>query len=178
MPSSYYLFLFRIAHRAFSGMAFGLLMRIPFRTNPHALGIYITSHLFILLSPCAFIAADYILLGRIVRHLAADRYLPISAHKVSRYFVISDVVTFLIQAGGGGLSTSQDEGMRNIGGNIFLAGVILQLVSFGIFTILYVWFGFQVYRKDKVLWNTPGWKPLFFALGWTCIGFLIRSVYR
>lgn len=33
-------------------------------------------------------------------------------------------------------------------------------------------------RKDEKVWNHAGWKPLFYALGFTCIMFLIRSVFR
>lgn len=33
-------------------------------------------------------------------------------------------------------------------------------------------------RKDKFLWSRKGWKPLFAALGFTCIMFLIRSFFR
>lgn len=34
------------------------------------------------------------------------------------------------------------------------------------------------YLNDKALWNKPGWKPLYWALGFTCICFMIRSVFR
>lgn len=32
--------------------------------------------------------------------------------------------------------------------------------------------------QDQHLWSRPGWKPLHWALGFTCICFLIRSVFR
>ncbi len=28
-------------------------------------------------------------------------------------------------------------------------------------------------KNDPEVWNKPGWKPLYWALGWTCIGFLV-----
>ncbi len=33
-------------------------------------------------------------------------------------------------------------------------------------------------KEDPLVWNSKGWKPLYYCLGWTCIMFLIRSIYR
>ncbi|ADV20937.1 integral membrane protein [Cryptococcus gattii Ru294] len=157
----------------------GMALRIAFRTNPHSSGLYIVCYLFVVLSPCAFLAGDYILLGRLVQYLDAHHYLrPLRAQLVSWIFIISDVTTFLIQAAGGGLSTASDVQTAQTGGHIFLAGIAAQLVSFMFFTIACLIFGIRAWREDKELWQRPGWKPLFFALGFTCICFLIRSVYR
>ncbi|KIR37185.1 integral membrane protein [Cryptococcus deuterogattii MMRL2647] len=157
----------------------GMALRIAFRTNPHSSGLYIVCYLFVVLSPCAFLAGDYILLGRLVQYLDAHHYLrPLRAQLVSWIFIISDVTTFLIQAAGGGLSTASDVQTAQTGGHIFLAGIAAQLASFMFFTIACLIFGIRAWREDKELWERPGWKPLFFALGFTCICFLIRSVYR
>ena len=43
------------------------------------------------------LAADYVLLGRLVRHLGMDRYLRIPARRTTKIFVLSDVTTFLIR---------------------------------------------------------------------------------
>ncbi|GMK58928.1 hypothetical protein CspeluHIS016_0603700 [Cutaneotrichosporon spelunceum] len=155
--------------------AIGLALRIALRKDPHSLGLYISMYMFVVLSPCAFLAADYILLGRMVKHLKASRYLFLNPDKVSWTFVLSDIITFCIQAAGGSMSTS--DGLHKVGSNIFLAGLILQLMSFALFSMLYVIFLFRV-RKDSMLWSHPGWKPLYFALGFTCIMFLTRSVFR
>lgn len=32
--------------------------------------------------------------------------------------------------------------------------------------------------RDAVLWNHPGWHALNWVLGFNCIMFLIRSVFR
>lgn len=47
--------------------------------------------------PCAFIAADYVLLGRLAVYLGAPEHLVISPRRVTPLFVCSDLVTFLIQ---------------------------------------------------------------------------------
>jgi len=52
------------------------------------------------------------------------------------------VITFCIQAAGGGLSTSQT--LHDVGSNIFLAGLALQLASFFLFSCLWAVFLFRV----------------------------------
>ena len=166
------------------GYGVGLVMRIPFRQNPHSKGVYIVQYLFLVLSvslprgfisvesrrartdpvhdfvlrarllayspaylaqPCAFLAADYILLGRIVSHLTGDSHLkPVKPSKVTLFFVLSDVATFLIQAAGGGLSISDNRKTSDAGQKIFLAGICLQLASFAFFTGLWALFGWRV----------------------------------
>lgn len=63
---------------------------------------------FVVLSPCAFIAGNYILLGRLSRHLNVGHYLLVNPAKITKIFVASDITTFLIQASGGGLSTADN----------------------------------------------------------------------
>jgi hypothetical protein len=53
--------------------------------------------IFPLLQPCAYIAADYVLLGQLGRHLCADQFLVIPARRITIVFIMSDVTTFLIQ---------------------------------------------------------------------------------
>ncbi|ODO06208.1 hypothetical protein L198_01440 [Cryptococcus wingfieldii CBS 7118] len=38
-------------------------------------------------------------------------------------------------------------------------------------------FGIRAYQ-DSAIWKKPNWEPLYFALGFTCLFFLIRSVFR
>ena len=169
----------------FTGYGVGLVMRIPFRQDPHNKAVYIVQYLFLVLSvsrhrgqsgsvstnsvlvivvscplarssdrplarsptpqPCAFLAADYILLGRIVSHLNGDSHLkPVKPSKVTLFFVLSDVATFLIQAAGGGLSISDNRKTSDAGQKIFLAGICLQLASFAFFTGLWALFGWRV----------------------------------
>ncbi|KAK4686239.1 hypothetical protein P7C73_g3894, partial [Tremellales sp. Uapishka_1] len=187
--------------------AIGLVLRIPLRTNVQSNGLYIVMYLFVVLSvsanfqtpihlppragstlvaladicpqPCAFLAADYILLGRIVDHLDASRHLrPLQPKRVSWVFIVSDIITFLVQAAGGGVSDNTNPKIANIGSKIFLAGIAAQMASFALFTIMWLIFIIRVKSRDAVLWNRPGWKKLNFALGFTCICFLTRSVYR
>ena len=82
--------------------------------------MYILYYLFVTLSPCGFIAAEYVLLGRIARWVNGDRHLLISPRRITLVFVLSDVTTFLIQGGGSGLSISNSPSMRDIGSHVSL----------------------------------------------------------
>ncbi|WVQ70919.1 hypothetical protein IAR50_000444 [Cryptococcus sp. DSM 104548] len=154
----------------------GFVIRIIFRQNVHRIFTYAIANLLVILPPCAFLAADYVLLGRLVVYLDAGHCIrPLNARLVSRVFILSDVVTFFIQAGGGGLSSVGS--FANIGSKIFLVGIAAQLVSFCAFTVLYIVFGIRAH-KEKAIWTRPNWKPLYFAMAPTCVFFIIRSVYR
>ena len=64
---------------------------------PESKGLYIVEYLFVVLSPCAFIAANYVLLGRLARHVDCSKYLLVPAKRITIIFIASDISTFLIQ---------------------------------------------------------------------------------
>ncbi|KAF9535202.1 RTA1 like protein-domain-containing protein [Crepidotus variabilis] len=166
--------------------ALGLGLRFGLHSDPHSSGLYITQYLFVTLSPCAFIAATYVLLGRLARALDAERYLLISSRKLTTIFIISDVVTFLTQAGGGGITSSgTNPNNRIIGPKIFLAGLAAQLASFALFSAIFAVFLYRVYTKEKSLWRIDNHKPWYIrwtalagAMVLSCIGILVRSSFR
>ncbi|KAG6809870.1 hypothetical protein H0H92_014352 [Tricholoma furcatifolium] len=131
--------------------AVGFILRFVVRADPDSIAIYAVENMFIILSPCAFIAADYVLLGRLARHLGAEKHLLVPAHKITKYFVISDVVTFIVQASGGGLSASANSAV--LGSRIFLVGLILKLVSFTFFIVVYATFLIRVRTKETRIWT-------------------------
>ncbi|KAG6857110.1 hypothetical protein H0H87_009671 [Tephrocybe sp. NHM501043] len=185
--------------------AFGISTRFGLHLHPQSRGLYIVEYLFVVLAPCAFIAADYVLLGQLARHLGASEYLAIPAHRITRVFVASDITTFLIQAAGGALSASANNTHSNLIGSrvrvltgitsvsrnsdptsqIFLAGLAIQLVSFATFTSIYLVFLYRVRKHKKDTWYQDSskawyndWRALGFVLFLSCIGILIRSLYR
>ena len=57
-------------------------------------------------------------------------------------FVTSDVVSFLTQAAGSGIASSNDwtGKEKDVGVGVLIAGLVLQLVTFGFFLVVVVWF--------------------------------------
>ncbi|KAI0070246.1 RTA1-like protein [Panus rudis PR-1116 ss-1] len=163
----------------------GLGLRYGLHAHPESKGIYIAEYLFVVLSPCGFIAADYVLLGRLSRWLKCDSHLYIRPTRITIVFVTSDVVTFLIQAAGGSVSTSNSPDTALAGSRIFLAGLALQLLSFLFFSTVYARFLYRVYKYEPQVWSRDAgkpwykdWRSLGAALFLSCIGILIRSIYR
>ncbi|KAG7096893.1 hypothetical protein E1B28_004299 [Marasmius oreades] len=165
--------------------AFGISVRFGLHLHPQSKGLYIVEYLFVVLSPCAFIAAVYVLLGRLARYIECDKHLLVSPRKITLVFVSSDVMTFLIQAAGGGTTTANDPDLIMIGSRIFLAGLALQLASFVVFSMIYIIFLYRVRFHEPTAWQMDAsqkwyddWRALAAALFVSCIGILVRSVYR
>ncbi|PPR07047.1 hypothetical protein CVT26_005248 [Gymnopilus dilepis] len=172
--------------------ALGLAFRFGLHSHPESKGIYIVEYMFVVLSPCAFIAADYVLLGRLAKHLNADKHLLVRSRRIT--------ITF---AAGGGLTASANQPAKALAGSrvgavifwdytfvltlhqIFLAGLVAQLLSFLCFTGIYIVFLYRVWRYEPEIWARDNnkkwrksWQALAFALIVSCIGILIRSGYR
>ncbi|WRT63495.1 uncharacterized protein IL334_000400 [Kwoniella shivajii] len=173
-------------------MALGFAVRIGLTSNPGSMGVYIVMTLFTLLSPCAFLANDYIILPRLVAWLDAEEQLFIRPSRVVRIFVWSDVFTFWLQAGGGGLSAARDSpSLQKIGLYVALVGLILQCLSFMTFIGLAVVFGRRIKKTSKwtktpnnaqgytvSLWWKEDWRSIYFAILWTSIGIMVRCIFR
>ena len=159
----------------------GLGLRWGLHSNPESKGIYIAEYLFVVLSPCGFIAANYVLLGRLSRWIRCDKHLLIKPQKITLVFVLSDVVTFLVQATGGSVSVSNSATLSLTGSRIFLAGLALQLLSFLFFSLLYIRFLWRVYKLEDPVWVRDqakpflqDWRSLAIAMFISCIGILVR----
>lgn len=113
----------------------GYILRIVCRTNQQSIALYAVANLFVILSPAAFLAFNYMMYSRLVTAIDEDitsnskrstrsRFSLLPPRLFGRIFVWSDVITFLIQAGGGGLQVQSST--ADIGNKLFLIGVILQ----------------------------------------------------
>ncbi|KAK7681659.1 hypothetical protein QCA50_015393 [Cerrena zonata] len=178
----YYMLAMLIAEFTFTA---GIALRIPLHDDPTKLGLYVAENSLIVLSPVGFIAANYVLLGRLSRWLKCNNYMLIRPERITIFFVASDVITFFVQAAGGGISASGDASKGKLGARIFLVGLILQAVSFLFFTVMYIQFLYRVRSNDPRIWSRDAgkgilndWRALAAALFASCIFILIRSVYR
>ncbi|KAJ7679732.1 RTA1 like protein-domain-containing protein [Mycena rosella] len=195
---------FRLGRRPFmltltlgmTAMAAGFLLRIVFSNSPDSLGLYIIMDMFILLSPCAFLATDYMILARLASTFdkeVVESCLLIRPSRIVRFFVWSDGITFFLQASGGGLTATKNVSTANLGNKITMIGLGVQLASFLLFTVLILVFGWRVQTRYPAAWRPQSgekrftvlgrhpvgdWRILFWTMCLTCIGILIRSVFR
>ncbi|CAK5276478.1 unnamed protein product [Mycena citricolor] len=161
-----------------SAMALGFILRIVYALGSHTLGKYIVMDLFILLSPCLFLVTDYVLFSRLVATFHTEvvsRCLLIRPSRITHIFVYSDVLTFLIQSTGGALSAGKNANTAKLGSNIALAGLVLQALSFGLFTVLLIVFSWRLLLSTEPIQD---WRILIYILYLTCLGILTRSVFR
>ncbi|KAJ7129478.1 RTA1-like protein [Mycena epipterygia] len=166
--------------------AFGIGTRFGLHVHPESKGIYIIEYLFVVLSPCAFIASEYVLLGRLARYLNCDKHLLVSSRRITIVFISSDITTFLVQAAGGSVSISTNAlNTAIVGSHIFLAGLVLQLFSFLVFTCIFFVFIHRVRTQEPETWAMDGsqkwhqhWRTLAGAMVFSFLGIVIRSVYR
>lgn len=165
--------------------ALGFAFRFALHHSPDSLEIFISEDLMIVLSPCFFIAANYTLLGRLAGEIDCAHHVLLPVRRLTLIFVLSDVTTFVIQATGASMTTSKVQSSASTGLHIFLAGLIMQLVSFVFFCAIYARFLYRVYteeqdvcmRDSKQHWIND-WRTLAAALAVSCVGLLIRSFYR
>ncbi|CAE6477716.1 unnamed protein product [Rhizoctonia solani] len=162
----------------------GLFLRLLVAEDMESVMKYATMNLVILLSPCGFIAGVYMLLGRLAIHLDATEYLLIRPNILTKVFVISDVLTFFMQAAGGGMTAGDNANMRNIGSKVFLIGLIAQLISFLGYTLIFGLFVYRLWtlRRDEWNYRPQGimnhWLALIAAMGISCQNIIVRSVFR
>ncbi|KAJ7926242.1 RTA1 like protein-domain-containing protein [Mycena leptocephala] len=153
-------------------MAIGFAIRILVHSSPTSLGLNIGTTLLILLSPCLWLALDYMILGRL-----AGMFGPEVSIKPCRRRLHA---------------TSSKINTINLGNTIVLAGLGVQLASFTLFTTLMIVFGFRVRTQFPHVWRATGsakftpfskdpvsdWHILYYTLCLSCVGILIRSIFR
>ncbi|CUA71986.1 putative protein C17G6,02c [Schizosaccharomyces pombe 972h-] [Rhizoctonia solani] len=164
--------------------AAGLYLRIVYANDPDNVMKYATMNLIILLSPCAFIAGVYMLLSCLAIHLDATDLLLVPHRLLTKVFVISDVVTFLAQAAGGGMTAGDNANMQNVGKKIFLGGLIAQLISFLGYTVVFGVFVWRMRTQRNDDWSSRPhgilrhWLALAAAMALSCQNIIVRSVFR
>ncbi|KAF7344190.1 hypothetical protein MVEN_01709400 [Mycena venus] len=178
-----------------TAMAAGFVLRVKYANPPFSLGTYVIMDLFILLSPCFYLATDYMLLSHLATTFdeeVSTRCLLIRHSRITKIFVWSDVATFLLQSGGGGLTAMKNAKLADLGNKIALVGLILQAVSFGLFTTVLVVFAWRMSEHFPDLWRPKkarpfkvfsrqpidDWRILVYIMFATCVAILIRSIFR
>ncbi|OWT38398.1 hypothetical protein J008_04213 [Cryptococcus neoformans] len=170
-------------------MSLGFIIRFSRRHHINAWA-FIFETLFILLSPCAFLAELYILVPRMSISLDADDCLIINRKAIVALFITGDIITILAQIAGTALQATFGE-LINIGVKCTLGGLLVQLACFGFFFTILTMFGIRLGRKhgQRPRWGQDSfretincrarhWETLYCALGFSSICMIIRTIYR
>ncbi|KAJ3147926.1 hypothetical protein HDU89_005000 [Geranomyces variabilis] len=152
----------------------GYAIRLYSRTQVSAAGPYAGQQVLIIVAPVFFAAANYVILGRIIRNVG-PKYSFISARWLSGLFVTADCFSFLVQSSASGMLVSaKSPSSADMANRLLIGGLLIQVVSFTLFIILAIAFHYRA--NDKV--EAFEWKTLMYALYLSSLFILVRSVFR
>ncbi|KAH7020506.1 RTA1 like protein-domain-containing protein [Ilyonectria destructans] len=134
----------------------------------------------ILVAPALFAASIYMILGRLIRAVGASHLSLLPVQWVTRIFVTGDVVTFTLQAGGGGIQSGGSLDLSNIGEKVIVAGLFAQIVVFGFFVCTSILFHHRL-RQSPTTESLRGdipWRRYLYVLYVSSFLILVRSIFR
>ncbi|RDW61103.1 hypothetical protein BP6252_12486 [Coleophoma cylindrospora] len=139
---------------------------------------YIIQSFFTLVAPALFAASIYMTLGRIMRSVRGEHHSIIKITRLTKVFVLGDVMSFMVQGGSSGLMFNQST--AKIGEDIVLLGLIVQIISFGLFFICAViWHTRMMNNPTTESYNTGApWKQTLYMLYTVSIAIFARSIFR
>ncbi|KAK3938536.1 hypothetical protein QBC46DRAFT_162369 [Diplogelasinospora grovesii] len=140
---------------------------------------YIVQSLLILLGPTLYAASIYMVLGRLIMFLDAEEHAVIRRKWLTKIFVMGDVLSFLAQSAGGGmLAKAKSQSDQDLGNNVILAGLGIQVIFFGLFVVTAIIFHVRITKRPTPTATSTNWQKLILALYVTSLLILVRSLYR
>ncbi|KAG9197703.1 hypothetical protein G6514_001130 [Epicoccum nigrum] len=160
----------------------GYIGRAQSHSDQWKLGPYIIQSLLLLVAPALFAASIYLILGRIILMTDGELRSLIPLKWLTKVFVAGDVVSFLLQGGGGGIQSSGTESAMKVGEKLIIVGLFVQLAFFGLFVAVAGLFHTRLQRYGpgsmSVDLGTLPWKRHLLALYASSALILVRSVFR
>ncbi|KAH8654391.1 RTA1 like protein-domain-containing protein [Ilyonectria robusta] len=144
-------------------------------------GPYIIQALLLLLGPPFYAASIYMVLGRLIRLLDAEKYSMVKLKWLTKFFLLGDIASILGQGAGGGMLASADsKKSRDLGQTIIIVGLAIQIIFFTFFVIIAITFDKRIRREPTKasLAITSPWKKLLQVLYGSSALILVRSVFR
>jgi len=149
----------------------------------------------LIIAPTPLLAAIFMISSRVITRLGPS-YSRLSPRNYSRVFLTFDIVSLVVQAGGGALTTSNNTSTSILGGHIMLAGIALSLTSITIFSVCIGEFFYRYMGDRPVRVAAPGssvetlntaparqamgsrLRLMIWGMGLTTLFLLIRAIYR
>lgn len=136
--------------------------------------------LLLLVAPALYAASIYMVLGRIIRRLDAEEYAIIRTKWLTKVFVIGDVISFFVQSGGAGIQAKGDLDSFNLGKNIVIAGLIIQIIIFGFFVVVTGLFHLRINKlpTGASVDSRVSWRKHMYAMYFCSAIILVRNLIR
>ncbi|KAF2767944.1 putative RTA1 domain protein [Teratosphaeria nubilosa] len=163
----------------------GYAARLQINDNPFDNNAFLLYLIAATIAPVFISAGVYLCLGRIivVYGQSNSRFTP---RTVALAFMTSDFLSLLLQAVGGAIAeTANDEGTKQTGVDIMIAGLVLQAISLAVFLLVVADFGLRCRRgvldmnaeKQKTRERFV-FKAFMASLLLATVAILIRSIFR
>lgn len=164
----------------------GYIGRILSSSNVTELGPYIIQSLLLLVAPALYAATLYMSLGRLIECIECQRYSIIPLKYLTKIFVFGDLLSFLMQSGGGGIMASGSLSSAKTGEHIIIGGLIVQIVFFGMFIVVELIFHYRLHKNPNecalITRNVPSrfnnWNSILITLFTCSILIFVRSIFR
>ena len=120
------------------------------------------------------------ILGRLIRASKAEGLSLIPIAWVTKIFVVGDVVSFSLQAGGGGIQAAGALELFYIGEKIIIAGLFAQIIMFSLFVMTAILFQYRFLHSAAFghMQKVVNWKRHLNVLYSVSALILIRSIFR
>lgn len=126
--------------------------------NPFLQAPFIIQAVNLVIAPTPLVAANFILLGRIIRRLG-PQYSRLTPRRYTIIFVSCDIISLLVQAMGGGIASgstsSGSQTQAHLGSDIALGGTIFQLISIIVYCALAIEFLVRYKHDQPVRRSSP-----------------------
>jgi hypothetical protein len=134
----------------------------------------------ILVAPALFAASIYMELGRIILLTDGIQHSIIPKKWLTKIFVIGDVISFCLQAAGGGIMASGTVEALDMGEHITIGGLVIQILFFGFFIVVSITFNMRMNKipTSRSMISFNPWKKHLYTLYGGSALILIRSVFR
>ncbi|KAL4940670.1 hypothetical protein BDV06DRAFT_230189 [Aspergillus oleicola] len=166
----------------------GYVCRILAHNNKESVPIYSIQTILILLAPPLYAASIYMVLGRLIVFLHAERLSVVSVRWMTKIFVIGDVIGFVAQAAGGGIMASGTIEKYELGEDVTVSGLAVQLAFFSVFMVTCGIFHRRIrhspthevtvlsarLREQK----RRGWETVLVGLYAASVLILVRSIFQ
>ncbi|CAI4217678.1 unnamed protein product [Parascedosporium putredinis] len=156
----------------------GYASRIWSHFDPLSVIAFSLQAIFILVAPALYAASIYMILGRLIRTLGSERLSLVPIKWMTKLFVIGDVVSFVLQGGGGGIQAAGTLELYEIGEKIIIVGLFVQITVFSFFVVTSITFHRRQAKKSQAAAGGVPWEQHLWVLYVVSTIILIRSIFR
>lgn len=157
--------------------AAGYIARIISSDDKQALAPFIIQSVLLLIAPAFYAATIYMLFGRLLLTLQCEKLMLVSGRFGTTFFVMGDLVSFILQAAGGGIMATANG--RVTGSHLAVAGLAAQIAFFGFFILNEIQFTAKVHRVCPFYWKiSRKWLIFNLSLIISSLFIMVRSIVR